>query len=63
MTCKICGKEADWNTSYGRPCFIVCGSCFRKIVKKAGAIEWDAVAIILGIGWTIEEEEEKKCIE
>lgn len=59
MTCKICGKEADWNTSYGRPCFIVCGSCFRKIAKKTGGKEWDALTTVLAIGWTIEEEKEK----
>lgn len=61
MICKVCGKEADWDTSYGRPCFIVCGSCFYKIIKNTGFDERHAVLdTILNIGWIMEEEEEKK---
>lgn len=59
MTCKICGKETDWDTSYGRPCFIVCGSCFHKLTKKVANRGGVVLRTILAIGWTMEEEEEK----
>ena len=57
--CKICGHETDWDHSCGRPCYIVCNSCVRKIAANAHLHEWDAIKVVCAIGWSIEEREEK----
>lgn len=33
MKCKICKKVTDWDTSYGKPKFIVCHDCFERLAK------------------------------
>lgn len=59
MTCKICGHETDWDSSVGRPCYIVCNSCVMKIAKQAHISSWDVTKAICAIGWNLEEREEK----
>lgn len=39
MKCKLCKKKTDWDTSYGRPCFIVCSNCHRKLAKMVGKFQ------------------------
>ena len=39
MKCKLCKKKTNWNVSYGRPCFIVCPTCHRKIAKMIGSFQ------------------------
>lgn len=65
MTCKLCGNETDWDNSYGRPKFIVCPSCYKRIVKvindstkKGYSNTTTAIVVILEMGY-IKEEEEK----
>lgn len=67
MKCKLCKRKTDWDESYGRPCFIVCPSCHRKITKMIGKFQNEnclpetiATMLILEMGYIKEEREEKK---
>ena len=67
MKCKLCYKKTDWDSSVGRPCFIVCNNCVEKFSNgvKAMIQMYNAndnisalgltTAIILNIGYKIEE--------
>lgn len=57
MKCKICGNKTDWDSSYGREKFIVCPTCFNKILKSVNnckkykfSPESTTLEIILKIG-------------
>ena len=67
MKCKICKQKTDWDSSVGRPCFIVCNKCVEKLsnnlinciesykeCKKYGE-RAAMTAIILNIGYKMEE--------
>lgn len=67
MKCKLCYKKTDWDSSIGRPNFIVCNCCAEKFADglKAmvqiyntnddiGALGL-TTAIILDIGLTREQ--------
>lgn len=50
IKCIQCKKQADWNTSFGRPSKTLCHSCYeRKVNKlvKAGIQKPAAHVIIL----------------
>lgn len=36
-TCQLCGSYADWDTSYGKKNYIICGSCYRNLNARTGA--------------------------
>lgn len=67
MKCKFCYKKTDWDSSIGRPNFIVCNSCAEKFSKGLSAmiqmyntnddigVLGLATAIILDIGLTREQ--------
>lgn len=61
MKCKLCGKKTDWNSSYGRPKFIVCSTCYKRIVniiKVSTNYEYSNVTaqgVILEMGFIKEE--------
>ena len=66
MKCKLCKKKTNWNNSYGRPCFIVCPTCHRKITKMIGRFQNEnclpetiATMLIIEMGF-IKEGVEKK---
>lgn len=35
-TCQICGKHADWDSSFGKANYIVCNRCFHTIASEVG---------------------------
>lgn len=58
MTCTICGKETDWDSSYGRTSFLVCSVCHKKItdiIAEERNHRYDsetiATLLICEIGW------------
>lgn len=58
MKCAICSKKTNWDSSYGRPTFIVCGCCFEKL-KEEMKDDMAVLGVILTIG-RIKEKENKK---
>jgi hypothetical protein len=38
MKCELCYKKTDWDSSIGRPNFIVCNSCVEKFSKGLAAM-------------------------
>lgn len=72
MKCKICKQKTDWDSSVGRPCFIVCNNCVEKLSKnlinyvkncevdkKYGELA-AMTAIILNIGYKMEENKKEE---
>ena len=63
MKCKLCGKKTDWDTSYGRPKFIVCPSCHKRIaniIKISTEYKYSdvtATCVILEMGFIKEGKE------
>lgn len=66
MKCKICKQKTDWDSSVGRPCFIVCNHCIRELSKHMLNIlkvcNHDIISaqsatssILLDIGYKMEE--------
>jgi len=55
MKCKICGKETNWDTSVGRPCYIVCNHCVESIAKTNKKRFSEITMEILEKGYKIEE--------
>lgn len=65
MKCKICKQKTDWDSSVGRPAFIVCNNCVEclsntmmKILEvsehdKIGALGATS-AFILDMGYKME---------
>lgn len=35
-TCQICGKYADWDSSFGKANYIVCNKCFHTMAGEIG---------------------------
>lgn len=69
MKCRICKQKTDWDSSVGRPTFIVCNHCVENLSKHMlnilefsdkndigafGAI----TAILLEIGYAMEKRED-----
>lgn len=54
MKCKICGKKTTWETSVGRPCYIVCNKCVEKIAKAKHEELVDVTTEILKEGLRLE---------
>lgn len=48
MTCQICKRKTDWDTSYGREEFIVCNSCMRTLAKHNIENYTDVMGFIFG---------------
>lgn len=66
MKCKICKQKTDWDSSVGRPCFIVCNHCVHELSKNMLKIleiynhdkinaQCATTAILLDIGYKMEE--------
>ena len=55
MKCKICGKRTTWDTSVGRPCYIVCNKCVEKIAKKQQKSLVEVSGEILKKGFKLEK--------
>ena len=55
MKCKVCGKKTTWDTSVGRPCYIVCNHCVESIAKANKQELIEVVEGILKKGYKIEE--------
>lgn len=67
MKCKICKQKTDWDSSVGRPCFIVCNHCARELSKHMLNIlqvhnnhdiisaQCAITSILLDIGYKMEE--------
>lgn len=67
MKCKLCYKKTNWDSSIGRPTFIVCNRCAEKFSQGLKAMvkmynnnnDISALglttAIILDIGLTMEQ--------
>lgn len=69
MKCKICKQKTNWDSSVGRPAFIVCNHCVRqlsnnmmKILNVSGRDEIGALcattSILLDIGYAMEGKED-----
>lgn len=43
--CKLCGDKTDWDSSVGRPNFIVCNSCVRALAKANKYLGADIVNV------------------
>lgn len=54
MKCKVCGKRTTWETSVGRPCYIVCNKCVEKIAKAKHEELVDVTIEILEEGLRLE---------
>ena len=65
MKCRICKQKTDWDSSVGRPCFIVCNNCVEKLSKHIlNILEFSdkndigalgaTTAILLNIGYAME---------
>lgn len=49
--CAICGKKTDWDSSYGKEEFLVCGDCMNKIGNAIGMSKFGyAFQTIIKIG-------------
>ena len=55
MRCKICGKKTDWDTSVGRPCYIVCNRCVESIAEARKKHPFEITGEILKKGLKIEK--------
>lgn len=55
MKCKICGKKTTWDTSVGRPCYIVCNRCVESIAKARKKHPFEITDEILKKGFKIEK--------
>ena len=55
MRCKICGKKTDWDSSVGRPCYIVCNRCVESIAKARKKHPFEITGEILKKGLKIEK--------
>ena len=55
MKCKICGKETTWDTSVGRPCYIVCNRCVESIAEARKKHPVEIIDEILKKGLKIEK--------
>lgn len=66
MHCRLCGNKTDWDTSYGRPKFIVCHPCYKRItnvIKISTDFKYSditALDVILEMGIIREESKRKK---
>ena len=65
MKCKMCGKKTDWDSSYGRPNFIICPVCHKKMTNLIEKLRYEncssetiTTALILDIGYEREKEKE-----
>ena len=55
MRCKICGKKTDWDSSVGRPCYIVCNRCVESIAEARRKRFSEITDEILKKGFKIEK--------
>ena len=62
MKCELCDKKTNWDSSYGRPSFIVCPMCHGRLTKTIYNLrkynfspESSALEIILEIGFARDE--------
>lgn len=55
MKCKMCGKRTDWDSSVGRPNFLVCNNCVEELHKFCSIRRAEITDIILFIGFKREE--------
>lgn len=55
MKCKVCGKKTTWDTSIGRPCYIVCNHCIESIAKTNNKKLSEITMKILAKGLEIEK--------
>lgn len=39
IKCVKCGKETNWDTSYGLENYLVCSECFDKICENKDSLE------------------------
>ena len=51
MKCKMCEKRTDWDSSVGRPNFIICNNCVEELHDCCNIKRTDIVNIILTIGF------------
>lgn len=51
MKCKMCGKRTDWDSSIGKPSFIICNNCVEELHNYCNIKRTDIVDIILVIGF------------
>jgi hypothetical protein len=69
MKCKICKQKTDWDSSVGRPAFLVCNHCVENLSKHMlkllnfsnkddiGAL-CATTSILLDIGYAMEAKED-----
>ena len=66
MKCAICKNKTDWDTSFGRPVFVVCPTCHNRLEKVISHLrkydfspKGSATQIIVEIGFMMEERKDK----
>ena len=63
MKCKLCEEKTNWDESYGRPKFIICPSCLKrigKVIKTSTNYKYSdvtALYVILEMGFIKEGKE------
>lgn len=69
MKCRICKQKTDWDSSVGRPAFLVCNRCVENLSEhmlellkfssknKIGAL-CATTSFLLDIGYIMEREED-----
>ena len=50
LTCKVCGRKTDWDSSCGYREFLVCNACERSISNYLGEDYTPAMTFIFACG-------------
>lgn len=59
MRCKHCKEKTSWDTSVGRPTYLVCNKCVAEIAKEENMPLSEVIATILHIGYDLEEQKNR----
>jgi ribosome-binding protein aMBF1 (putative translation factor) len=50
MICELCGKPANWDTSFGLKNFTVCQHCMEELSKRTALQKSDLLTVIIVMG-------------
>ena len=56
MKCEICKAKTDWDSSMGRPNFLICKDCTNKLLIRFGAGKFESVIFAISDIRTEKEE-------
>lgn len=62
MKCQICKRKTDWDSSIGPANFLVCNSCFNKLMKHDSHNFKTVFELIFACGAIREEVKENKKV-